>query len=466
MEKTLLAPIRVLKFGGTSVEDWPAFQRVAGIVRANAETPLVVIVSAMGGVTDALIKNFRLAAKGEIAAASSSLEEHFARHLSVAGQLSANSLAKMQALVEQSRSDITNLLKSVAANGIATLQTRDAIASHGELLSANLLAMVLEQHGIAASYVDARRCILTNDEHGSASPLLAEVTRQTRTELLPLLETKRVPVLGGFIGATADGLTTTLGRGSSDYSATLISAALGAHEIQIWTDVDGVQTADPRLVQSARTVPKISYEEAGQLARLGARVIHPKMMEPVIAQRVSIQVLNSRAPEQSGTLICAESQPVKGGVKAIAYRTDLTTIDVTSTPALAQNGFLRSISEVFARHQTQMEVLATTDHGITFAYGDDGISPAIVKDLERVATVEIQRPRAIVGCVGDGLQNGGGATATTELLREIDPTINWQSTAANNLVAVVDKDSVETLVRQLHERIFERHWIGQRETGQ
>ncbi len=456
----MLAPLRVLKFGGTSVEDWPAFERVAGIVRANAETSVVVIVSAMSGVTDALIKNFRLAAKGEIAAASSALEEHFERHLTVAGRLGASPLAKMQALVEQSRSEITNLLKSAAASGVATLQTRDTIASHGELLSANLLAMILEQHGIPASYVDARRCIRTNDEHGSASPLLAAVVSQTKAELLPLLETSKVPVLGGFIGATADGVTTTLGRGSSDYSATLISAALGAHEIQIWTDVDGVQTADPRLVESARTVPKISYDEAGQLARLGARVIHPKMMEPVIAQKVSIQVLNSRAPEQRGTLISAETEPVKGGVKAIAYRTDLTTIDVTSTPALVRNGFLRSISEVFARHQTRMDVLATTDHGITFAYGEDGISPAIVKDLERVATVEIQRPRAIVGCVGDGLQNGG-ATATNELLRGIDPAINWQSTATNNLVAVVEKDSVEMLVKQLHERIFERHWADQ-----
>jgi aspartate kinase len=458
MEKKLLGPLRVLKFGGTSVEDWPAFERVAGIVRASAETPLVVIVSAMSGVTDALIKNFRRAAKGELAPALLALEEHFERHLSVAGKLDARCFAGMQALVEQSRSETTRLLEGAATSGIATLQTRDTIASHGETLSANLLAMILEQHEVPASYVDARRCILTNDEHGSASPLPEEVARQTRTELLPLLETKKVPVLGGFIGATRAGVTTTLGRGSSDYSATLISAALGANEIQIWTDVDGVQTADPRLVESARTVPKISYEEAAQLARLGARVIHPKMMEPVVARKVSIQVRNSRAPEQSGTLICAESEAAKGSVKAIAYRTDLTTIAVTSKPALVANGFLRAIREVFERHQTRMDILATTDRGITFAYGEDGIAPAIVQDLERVATVEIERPRAIVGCVGDGLQNGGGI-ATTELLRGIDPAVNWQSTSANNLVAVVDKESVETLVKQLHERIFEREWL-------
>jgi aspartate kinase len=440
-----VAPLRVLKFGGTSVEDWPAFERVAAIVSANA-APLVVIVSAMGGVTDALVKNFRRAAKGELSPASQALEEHFERHLIVAGQLSAGSLAKMQALVEQSRGAIGRLLEIAAASGVADLQARDAIASHGEQLSANLLTLILEQHGIPASFVDARRCILTNDEHGSASPLLDEVARQTKAELAPLLEAKSVPVLGGFIGATSAGVTTTLGRGSSDYSATLIAAAIGANEIQIWTDVDGVQTADPRLVQSARTVPKISYEEAAQLAHLGARLIHPKMMEPVVAQKVSIQVLNSRAPEQSGTLICAESDAAKGGVKAIAYRTDLTTIEVTSKPALVRNGFLRAMSEVFARHQTRMDILATTNHSLTFAYGEDGISPAIVQDLEQMATLKIERPRV---------------TATTELLRGIDPAIDWQSTAANNLVAVVEKDSVETLVRQLHQRIFERDWANQ-----
>jgi aspartate kinase len=455
MEKKLLTPLRVLKFGGTSVEDWAAFERVAGIVGAHAETPLVVIVSAMSGVTDALIKNFRRAAGGEVVAAMLAVEEHFERHLIVARQLSARSFATMQALVEQSRSETTKLIEGAGASGLATLKTRDTIASHGEQLSANLLAMVLNEHGISSVFVDARRCIPTNDEHGSASPLLAKVAHQTRSELTPLLETGKVPVLGGFIGATADGVTTTLGRGSSDYSATLVAAALGANEIQIWTDVDGVQTADPRLVESARTVAEISYEEAAQLARLGARLIHPKMLEPVIAQRVSIQVRNSRAPEQGGTLICAETETAKSGVKAIAYRTDLTTIEVPSKPALVANGFLRTISEAFARHQTRMDILATTNHGITFAFGEKEISPAILQELERVAPFEIKRPRAIVGCVGDGLQNGGGGRAITELLRGIDPTIDWQSTSANNLVAVVEKDAVESLVKQLHESIFE-----------
>jgi aspartate kinase len=168
--------------------------------------------------------------------------------------------------------------------------------------------------------VDAGRCILTDDEHGSANPVIFGAVLRSRAELNPLLKTHRVPVLGGFIGATAAGVTTTLGRGSSDYSATLIGAALQASEIQIWTDVDGVQTADPSLVTETRTVPAISYEEAAQLAVLGARVMHPRMIEPVIGNQIPIRIRNSRFPEQSGTLICASSGPPEGIVKAIAHR--------------------------------------------------------------------------------------------------------------------------------------------------
>jgi aspartate kinase len=456
MENNLPAHIKVMKFGGTSVEDGPAFERVVHIVRANEGTALVVIVSAMSGVTDALITSFRRAAKRETAEALVSLEEHFERHLQVARNLSATALAKMQVLIERTRREIIKLLGIAATSGMTSLRTQDTIASYGERLSANLFTMILEQHGIPASYVDARRCILTNSEHGSASPLVEEVWRRTRAELKPLLEMKRVPVLGGFIGATVDGVTTTLGRGSSDYSATLIGAALGARDIQIWTDVDGVQTADPSLVKAARTVPEISCEEAAQLARLGARVIHPKMIEPVLGQEISIRIRNSRAPEQRGTLICARPEPAKGAIRAIAHKTNLTRIDITSTPAFVANGFLHAIRRIFTRHQTHMDIISLSRVGITCAYEEDGILPSIVQDLERLGSVEIERQRAIVGCVGDGLQNGAGSgTKAISVLRDLDPSLSWQSTSSSSLIAIVDKDCVGSVVRRLHQGIFE-----------
>lgn len=310
--------ITVSKFGGTSIQDAAAFMRVAQIVKARASMPLIVVASAMCGVTDALIGSFRGVSTRGVEASMRMLEDQFARHLQVGQSLSPVRFARLQSLIEISRSEIVEALTRAATNDTVDLRLHDAIASHGERLAANLLALVLEEQGLPAQYVDARSCVITNNEHGNAAPLLVELEQKTRAELLPLLAKNRIPVLGGFIGSTTDGVTTTLGRGSSDYSATLIGAAVQASEIEIWTDVDGIQTADPRLVQATRTVPHVSYAEAAQLATLGARVMHPRMIEPVIEQRIPIRILNSYALQQAGTLISAESHP-NGTVKAIAH---------------------------------------------------------------------------------------------------------------------------------------------------
>ena len=378
--------IKILKFGGTSVADATAFERAVEIVRANLDAPVVVIVSAMSGVTDALIESLFTAANHGSTAALGILEEHFARHLRVAEQLT--DVEKCRAEVETSRTEITALLDIVAERGMADLRTQDAIASHGERLCASLFTMILEQYGISATYVDARRCIVTDDQHGNANPILDDIRSCTNAELRPLLELRRVPVLGGFMGATAEGVTTTLGRGSSDYTATLIGAVLEASEIQIWTDVDGVQTAHPNLVTTTQTVPVISYVEAEQLAGLGARVMHPRMIEPVVESQIPIRIRNSRLPEQAGTLICAEPETSKGIVKAIAHRVN-------------------------------------SEHGI-------------------------------VACVGDGLSNGAaGAAAVRRAIEEMDPVLKWQSTSPSNLLTIVNRDDVPSLVKRLHERIFE-----------
>jgi aspartate kinase len=362
--------MRVLKFGGTSVGDAAAFERAVQIVREHQRAPVVVVVSAMSGITDAL-----LSANREV------INRQLERHVEVAETFGIRNAAECRSLIEDSKCKIATLLDS----SLADFKKRDAVAAYGETLCARLFTMVLERFDISASYVDARRCIVTDDHHGNANPLVSEVTSRTHAEIDPLLEMKRVPVLGGFIGSTLAGVTTTLGRGSSDYSATLVGAALQADEIQIWTDVDGVQTADPNLVPGTRTVPIISYDEAAQLAVLGARVMHARMIEPVRVDRIPIRVRNSRDRQSDGTLICAESPA--GIVKAIAHRMNGT--------------------------------------------------------------------HAVVGCVGDGLSNGGAASLR-RVLREVDPLLEWQSTAACNLVATVEREHVPVLVKQIHERIFLR----------
>lgn len=443
-----------MKFGGTSLEDGEAFQRVARIVDANVSANLVVVVSAMSGVTDALIGSFQRAAKGETAEALQTLEHHFERHLKVTSTLGATASERMRAVIERSRREIIELLGDVSTSRKTTAEGQDAMASHGERLSANLLTIVLEGYGIPASYVDARRCIITNTVHGSAEPFIEETWRQTRAELQPLLETKRVPVLGGFIAGARNRVTTTLGRGSSDYSATLFSAALGARETQIWTDVDGVMTADPCLVKSARTVSQLSYEEAAELARLGAGVLHSKMIQPVIEQKIPIRILNSRAPKRGGTLICAGAETTNTAVMAIAHKTNLTGINITSTPAFVANGFLGSIRNIFDRHRTRMYIAAMSEVGISFACEEPVPLPSLVHDLQQVGSVETKSQRAIIGCVGEGLQSLESTAKLRDILRDIDHALTWHRTSRLSLISMVDVNLVGPVVRQIHQGLF------------
>ena len=263
-----------------------------------------------------------------------------------------------------------------------------------------------------------------------------------------------MPVLGGFIAASRNRVTTTLGRGSSDYSATLFSAALGARETQIWTDVDGVMTADPNLVDSARTVSQISYGEAVELARLGAKVLHSRMIQPVIKQEIPIRILNSRAPEGSGTLIGSGTKVTNGAVKAIAHKINLTGIDITSTPAFVANGFLRAIKDIFHRHRVGMQIVASSAVGISFACEEAGSLSSLVEDLQQVGSVETKPQRAIVSCVGEGLQREASAENLRRVLRDIDPTLTWHNTSRLSVISMVDPDLVGPVVQKLHQSLF------------
>jgi len=447
--------ITVMKFGGKSVEDAQAFGQVAQIVRAHHEYP-VVVVSAMSGVTDALIASLRIASEGGILKASQSLEEHFERHLRVTDSFAATARARTQLLVEHARQEILELLTAAAGKHASNGRLRDAIGSHGERLAANLLTIILTEYGLPAYYVDARHCILTDEDHGNARPLFPETWQRTRSQIKPLIKQQRLPVLGGFFAAARNGVTTTMGRGSSDYTATIISAALGASETQIWSHVDGVLTADPQLVGTARTVPQLSYAEATELARLGTKVLHPRMIEPLIGRRIPVRIHNSHAPERGGTLICDSSTVSAGFVKAIAHTPDVTTIDITSTPAFVANGFMRAIQQSFHRHQVRFDVIGASDISVSLACKAAASLPAIASDLTELGSVEIKPARAIVGCVGLGL-NESAATARKVFarLRDIDPRLEWQSTSEVNLISTVPAHSATGLIRDLHQAFFE-----------
>jgi aspartate kinase len=438
----------VMKFGGTSVADAAAFANVARIVAAEREHWPVVVVSAMSGVTDSLL--------AATTTARPSLDDVFKRHNAAAKELLRDDEANRFAEQVSSAADrIGALLETLEQHPEQHKSLQDAVVSFGEMLSSALLAAVLRQQGIDARQVDARRCIVTNDAHTSAAPLLAETFAHTQNELRPLLESGVVPVLGGFIGSTVHGVTTTLGRGGSDYTAALVGAALQASEIQIWTDVTGVLTADPRVVPEAQTVERLSYNEAAELAYFGAKVLHPKTIQPAIEGCIPVRICNSRAPHEKGTFVGPETETSPRTVKAIAHKTGVTTVQISSARMLGAYGFLRALFEVFERHRTVVDVVTTSEVSVSLSLDDASELPAIVAELEQLGIVRVEKGRAIICVVGEGLRGTPGIAARVfSTISDINVTLISQGASSINFTFAIEEERVNEAVRRLHTAFF------------
>ncbi|HEX8423156.1 MAG TPA: lysine-sensitive aspartokinase 3 [Pyrinomonadaceae bacterium] len=446
----------VMKFGGTSVEDAQAFARVARIVGARRDERPVVVVSAMSRVTDALLACVETAAAGDADAALRSLEEHFERHTLVARALPAGARDEFFVELTNTARAVEELVRRVERDAHLRPSLQDQIVSYGECLSARLLAAVLSERALPAAYVDARRCIITNGDHGSATPINEETYRHTRAELAPLLDAGRIPVLGGFIGATPDGQTTTLGRGGSDYTAALIGAGIEAREIQIWTDVNGVLTADPRVVAHARTIPSLSFAEAAELAYFGAKVIHPKTILPAVIRSIPVRICNSRDAEHPGTGVYFDAEMSPRTVKAIAHKKGITVLHITSARMLGAYGFLRALFEVFERHRTIIDIVTTSEVSVSLSLEDTSMIDEIVKDLRPIAAVKVETDLAVVCIVGEELRYTSGIAARIfSTLRDINVLLISQGASNVNLTFVVAERDVEETVRRLHASLFE-----------
>lgn len=450
----------VMKFGGTSVEDAAAFERVAAIVESRREaSPVVVVVSAMSRFTDALLESVERAASGDAAGATRSLDAQFERHTEVARKLSdRESRDAAWSAVETARRETSELLRIVAQHPVTRPPLQDEIVSYGERLSALLLASLLSSRAVArAQYVDARRCITTDDEYGNASPVYEETQARTRLELLPLIKSAVVPVLGGFIASSLQKATTTLGRGGSDYTAALVGACCEAREIEIWTDVTGVLTADPRVVKGARTIRLLSYSEAAELAYFGAKVLHPKTIQPAVERRIPVRICNSRAPQEAGTLVRFETEAAPRTVKAIAHKTGITTVQITSGRMLGAYGFLHAIFEIFYRHRTAVDVVTTSEVSVSLSLDDASSLPAIVEELKRLGEVEVERARAIVCVVGEGLRSTPGiASRVFSTISDINVSLVSQGASSINLTFAVSEAHAQEVVTRLHRAFFEQ----------
>jgi aspartate kinase len=446
----------VMKFGGTSVEDTAAFSNVAAIIKAAAASRPVIVVSAIGGFTNALLHSVQKAIAGDSRGATRSLDNDIGRHLAIAKDLLCKeSHAAFVSTIGDARGKIRQLHKIIAAHPVTSPPLQDEIVAYGEQLSSQLLAAVLRENGLNALHVDARSCIKTDENYGSAAPL-AETTEATKAALLPSLQAARIPILGGFIGSTVRGVTTTLGRGGSDYSAAIIGAALEAREIQIWTDVSGVLTADPRIVPQARTIPVLSYQEAAELAYFGAKVLHPKTIQPAIDKSIPVRVCNSRAPKQTSTLIVSESEAAPQTVKAIAHKNGITTVQVTSARMLGAYGFLRKLFEVFDQHRTAVDVVTTSEVSVSLSIDDASALEALRSDLEELGRVEVVAQRTIISVIGEGLRNTPGIAARVfSVISDINVSMISVGASSVNLTFMVDEAHAAKAIVRLHEACFE-----------
>jgi aspartate kinase len=446
----------VMKFGGTSVQDAEAFARVASIVLGERENSPVVVTSAMSKVTDALLYAFETAKKGDAENAFESLEPHFERHSAVSLELTDEAQQKsFQTELRFARSELKDLLMRVSRRSLPLQMLKDAIVSYGEQLSSRLLAFVCAAKGLNARHADSRRLIVTDDEYGSAAPIWDETEKLIQLELQTLINNGEIPVMGGFIAASRGGETTTLGRGGSDYSAALVGAALNAREIQIWTDVTGVLTCDPRICPGARTLKTLSYEEAAELAYFGAKVLHPKTIQPAVDLQIPVRVCNSHEPSEKGTMILPSSKTTPRLVKSIAYKKGITILHITSARMLGAYGFMSAIFQIFERHRTVIDVVTTSEVSVSLTLDNTDALEAVVKDLQRIGTVEIEPNQAVVCVVGSGLRDTSGVAGKIfTAIADFNISLISHGASSVNMTFVVEENAVSEVIKRLHDEFF------------
>ena len=447
----------VCKFGGTSVGDAQAIARTAAIIASRRERQPIVVVSALGGTTNTLLQIAEQSAKGQLIGALSAVEGLRDRHLAQTEALlgddpvaAADVAGELSAMFDE----LAALAEALKTLGDLTPRSLDAIASLGEQLSSVLVVAAFQRHGLSAEHVDARQVMITDSQFTRAEPQPEAIAEAAQRIVMPIVRAGKIPVMGGFIGsALGTGVTTTLGRGGSDYSASLVGAALQAEAIEIWTDVDGMLTADPRVVPGAQLIERIGFDEASELASFGAKVLHPNTIAPAVMRGIPVWVLNSGRPQGTGTLITFDSP--RRSVTAIAGKSGVTLVKVRSPRMLLTDGFMRALFEVFERHHTSVDVVATSEVSVSVTIDDTSRLEALVVDLRVLGDVAMERNRGIVSIVGNGLADGG--TAMAKALAAIgDLRVHMLSLSSSgiNLTVVVDGEQVNPAMQRLHAAFF------------
>ena len=445
----------VMKFGGTSVRDVDAVRRLCQIVQRDPRRRLIV-VSALSGVTDQLIELATQATAGKSPTLTSAIEALRTRHVDLATSLVTG--AEQRAVVQA----IDNLCGKLGAmvHAVAVLRelsrrSADAITGIGEAMSSRLIAAALDASAVATGWIDARQVLVTDSAHGRAQPDMHATTARVRDLLEPLLDGGATVVMGGFVGATAEGVGTTLGRGGSDYSAAIFGAILDAEEIQIWTDVDGMLTADPRIVTGAHLVPALTFGEASELAYFGAKVLHPATIQPAIARGIPVRIVNAQRPDGHGTEITAQRESAGSTIAALASKGGLTVIEITSARMLMAHGFLKRLFEVFDRFETAVDVVTTSEVNVSVTIDDATRLTPLVAQLSTFAEVSTEPDMALLCVVGERLHDDPGLFAeTVGALGDISCRMVSESASRRNLTFVLHERELPFAMTRLHDHFF------------
>jgi aspartate kinase len=448
-----------MKFGGTSVEDATAIRRLIEIVKRELPKQIIVVVSACSGVTNELIRCANTVKNGSESDAMDILEVLHKRHLKISEELlKKNRLDIVTKKIDEYFSEIRNIVKGVNLLGELTPRTLDLITSYGERLSSLIIQTALEETGIPSNLLDARKVMITDSSFGTAKPLFDKIEERIKDYFLPALKNNHVVITQGFIGATEDRITTTIGRGGSDYSASIFGSLLSAETIQIWTDVDGMMSSDPRIVPESKLITALSFNEASELAYFGAKVLHPNTILPAVQKNIPVRILNSRRPEVQGTLILHTTESDnKSIVKSIASKKGIIVINVASSRMFLAHGFLAKLFSIFADHKKSVDVVSTSEVSVSLTIDNDKDLEQIRKDLEDIGEIRIERKKGIVCIVGEGMKKTHGIAAKAfYALAKADINIEMISEGASeiNLTLVVDEDDVDKAVRVLHDEYF------------
>jgi aspartate kinase len=448
----------VVKFGGTSIQDAPAIRNVCDIVISRVQQKPVVVLSACAGVTNALIHCAELAAGGKEHEARNRLNDViFDKHYELIQDL-IEDLRDQDTLVReftQFKEELEHLLYGISITGDLSSRVLDFVLSYGERMSTSLVTVALQERDQRAVLIDSRNCLVTNSMFGKAEPLIEETTAKCESVIRPLIDSGKIPVMQGFIASDVRGITTTLGRGGSDYTSAIVGAVLKADVIEIWSDVDGILTADPNIVPNALRVKEMSFQEAAELAYFGAKVLHPSTLLPAIENNIPVTILNSRRPKLEGTSITAQTARTDVAVKSISYKSGITVLNISSTRMLGSYGFMKKIFDIFNDHSTSVDLVTTSEVSVSLSIEHSPDLTGLLQQLEEFGSVTIQEHRAIVCIVGENIKRERGLAARI-FGRLLDVPIDMisQGGSETNVTFVIREEDISRTVKELHDEFF------------